>query len=690
MDEVEEQEALEAPTADQEKPYRILFQGNEALGEGALMAAATDELKDFDRLGQRRADADDAAFQMELAYREEGYHFATVDYSLERLEGKIVVTFEVEEGPRVLVEKVELTGNSTFSTETLLPFFVGARMALLGKGELPFVDSAAAAAVSGIRDFYYAHGYLDASVEKPHTTFSDDRTRVTVAVAIQEGIRYYIAEVEFRGDILVDAQEHLAAARQELLDKPYFNRRKLALKSAVTEIYGDLGYPYVRVEVKDRRAEETGAVELDAFIASGPLVTISEIVVEGNERTRETFIRKRLELEPGDRYSLPKRRKSFRELYQSGLFSKVSLELEDGEKPENPALAVRVEEAPSKEFYVEPGWGSYELLRLGTGFREKNLFGTGRILGVDINGSIKAQGVRPSLTDPWFLDTDITATLPVFYNRREEPSFTREDLGFSLGFTKNLTQRLSATAQYTFRMTTLSDVIEEEEGDDDEYDFASVKGQLTYDTRDDLFFPTQGQRSFFSAERADDSLGGDVTFTRLTVSARIFRKLFQDTVVGARYGSGFTIPGPDETTLPLAERFYNGGENTVRSFRESDLGPKDDGNDPAGGLAFNVMSLELRQRIWGNFVGSAFFDYGNISPNRTRSEQGKPPYDSRSEILSDTLDEYFKEFRPAVGFGLLYLLPIGPARFDFAFNPDQDDDRDEDFFRFHFAVGTAF
>jgi outer membrane translocation and assembly module TamA len=85
-----------------------------------------------------------------------------------------------------------------------------------------------------------------------------------------------------------------------------------------------------------------------------------------------------------------------------------------------------------------------------------------------------------------------------------------------------------------------------------------------------------------------------------------------------------------------------------------------------------------------------FFDYGNVSPNRSREEQGKSPYDSRSDVISDTFNDFFKGFRPGVGFGFQYLLPVGPARIDFAFNPDRDSDRDEDLFVFHLSVGTAF
>ena len=102
-------------------------------------------------------------------------------------------------------------------------------------------------------------------------------------------------------------------------------------------------------------------------------------------------------------------------------------------------------ESPAKELYFEPGWNSYEKLRLKAGFREKNLFGTGRIFGLDAAVSLKAQSLIASLSDPWFLNTDITADLPVFYNQRKQPPFTRQDLGGSLLFSKKLTDRLSAS-----------------------------------------------------------------------------------------------------------------------------------------------------------------------------------------------------------------------------------------------------
>ncbi len=362
-----------------------------------------DELTAFEKQGQRRSDVDDAAFQMELAYRKDGYAFAAVDYQIEPVAGELVVTFTINEGPRVILKKIDITGNATIATQTLLPFFEEGKSGLFGQGQLLFIKSNIASALSQIRDFYISQGYRDAVVGDAQYAFNDDRTEATVKVAIEEGIRYVVHDILFRGDLIPKAENKLKKSRQELIGKPYFARRRLILQSRLLEIYGHLGYPNALVNVQERKGTEAGMVVLDAEITQGPRVTISEIIIRGNDKTRKKFIRNRLLLKPGDRFDLELQQKSFQQLYKTGLFSKVDLSLEKQEGTDRWPLVVEVTEAPGKELYFEPGWGSYELLRLKAGFREKNLFGTGRIFGLEAIGSLKAQSLVATLSDPWFL-----------------------------------------------------------------------------------------------------------------------------------------------------------------------------------------------------------------------------------------------------------------------------------------------
>jgi len=678
------------PSTSAPKTYEIIFQGNTAISATALRRDAAAELKSYEKEGHRPADIDDAAFQMELAYRKAGYAFAVVSYQIEQKETVPKITFLISEGPRVIVRDIIPIGNQALGDEKLRGYFQKDRSILFGKDKLVFDRSNIEAAVDEIRRYYITQGYLDAVVGPPEFDFAEDRNQVNITLRIQEGIPYSLHRIEISGDGIEGAQDDLDKIRRELINQPYFKRKRLLLQTRLLEVCGNFGYPEAVVEIDRGSGEEQGLVVLEAKISSGPRVSIAAIEIRGNERTRPNFIRNRMRLKPGDRYNLALQKESFRDLYRTGIFSKVDFELEKTGDPTKRVLVVVVAENRAKELFFEPGWGSYEKLRLRVGFQEKNLFGTGRIFRTQATGSLKARSLSGGLTDTFFFNTDIKADLTGFYNHRDEPSFTREDIGMAFALTKRLSDNLLSTAQYMIRSTDISDVDDFNEQSEGAYNYASIKGQLTYDTRNDFFFPTSGQRLFGSAEQADEFLGGSINLTRLTGGVRHFFSLTRYTVLGVRYTTGLILPGQGQVTLPLSERFFNGGENTVRSFKESELGPKDPSGNPVGGYGFNVFNLELRQRLIGNLLGTVFVDYGNISPNRSRNEGGLQSYDSRSDVISDTLDDFFKDFRPGVGFGLQYLLPVGPARVDFAFNPDQRSGDDEDFFVMHFSIGTAF
>jgi outer membrane protein assembly complex protein YaeT len=671
---------------------QMVFQGNVATSEATLREAAEEQLADFELKGLRRADLDDAAFQMESVYRRDGYAFAKVDYETVPTDALTTVSFKIDEGPRVLVDRITISGHQAVDRPAIEKFLRGDRLSVFGETGYPFVRSEVESAVESIRGFYLALGYLDVGIQAPDYTFHHDRARVGIDIRIDEGIRYWVRRMTFTGDLPVEVIPALEDLQRELIKQPYTQRLDLTLQGRAKEIFGNWGYSEAAIEVSGRVAEASGSVDLEAKADSGPLVTIQSIRIQGLERAREEFVLRRLKLMPGDRFSLALQRESSSELFKSGVFSRCDIELEQTAEPGQRVLVVKVEEAPSQEVYLQPGWGSYEQLMVKLGYRHTNLLGTALAWNTGVSGSDKAQGVSSTLTDPWFLDTDLRADLTGFADHREEPAFTRRDYGGSFFLTKDLNPALALSGGYTLRNTGLSNLSAtlREEDFDQNYDFTSIKLQVTYDTRNDLFFPTTGQRAFTAVEQADTWMGGDLNFTRLTLGARAYFRMAEATVLGLRYDTGLIIPGRENLTLPPAERFFNGGENTVRSFKESELGPTDGSGKPTGGYGVNVLSVELRQRLIGDFTGSLFFDLGNVSPNRTRFAEGESDYRNRDQIISDTFADFFRGFRPAVGCGLQYQLPVGPVRLDVGFNPDREKSRNEDLYVVHFSIGMAF
>jgi outer membrane protein assembly complex protein YaeT len=400
-------------------------------------------------------------------------------------------------------------------------------------------------------------------------------------------------------------------------------------------------------------------------------VRIAAIVIKGTKRTRESTVLGMLELSPGDVYSVQKERESFRALYQCGLFSAVSVGLAPGDGEERD-LVIELSEATASDFYVEPGYGSYERLRVGFGWTLRNLFGTGRSLEFDGSLAELAQKGSISLVSPRFWGSDVRSTVSVFSNRRVEPSFTSLEHGAGWLLAKRFTRQVSATLGYQFRDTSTSDVDvlgAPAQSLVDSVEISSITLTPVIDKRDSFLWPTEGTVSRLAFEFADAGIGSQLDFVRLSPSFSYYDPLWQGAVFAASWRAGWIAPINSTSDIPLQERFFNGGENTVRSFREDRLGPTDINNNPVGGESFQLFSVELRQELKGNLEGALFYDLGNVQLDY-------------QDFFSTS------DFRSGIGVGLRYRLPIGPIRVDYAVNPDPHDSESRSVL--HFTVGMAF
>lgn len=674
----------------------VRYSGNTFFNAAELDKIAVVELGTLQGNDYPKSAIDDAAFLIESRYRQQGFIRARVDYQYDQSETPARVLFKISEGTQVMVGSLTIVGNSFFDANRLLAVNpeISAR---LKKGDpFPLVEEQLNGMASDIRSLYLAEGFIDCRVVGPELTFTADGTTANVVFQVEEGARYSIGDVHFSGQWGRELNSALQKLEKALEGEVYYQRRRLLLQSRAVEIFEEFGYPLVQVDVEATRKSATATVDLEVAIVPGEQISVGDIRIEGNRRTREDFIESRLRLKPGELYTLSERRQSFRNLYQTGLFSSVAIDLanvgaEVAESGKRDVL-VRVEERKARELYLEPGWGSYELFRLAAGYKDRNLFGTGRIFRVDSSFSFKGRTIECGYTDPWFLNTKISADFPVNYLYREEPVFTQEKTGIGALFTRNFKKNISLTAGYHLSRNNITDVGPDVDLQliDTSYSTGIFSLQLVRDNRNDIFFPTSGYRGFVAAEIAASPLGSEVNFYRLTTGVRYFYPLPGEIVLGMRYATGFVLPMGSQIGIPLGERFFNGGENSVRSYREARLGPLDQSGDALGGTAYNIISLELRKKISGNFAGSIFVDLGNIAPNRFAADGSTLLAADRTTLSRATFSDYFRDLRAGVGVGLQYLLPVGPARLDFAVNPNPDPSRGEDDYNLHFSIGMAF
>ncbi len=647
--------------------YQLHFRGNESLSDRDLEKAAVDELVDLERNGYRRAEVDDAAFMMESHYRSLGWPDARVRYKTRRADRKLQATFIIEEGPRCALGQVRVRGAKALSREQVRGFFIPGGSDALEGGPY-YVAGAVGGAAGGIKGAYWGIGYLDAEIDEPELSFAEDRSSVEVLVRIREGVQYKIRRVEFEGVEQVPLAD-LEAAVEPLRGLPFFPRRAYDVRTAAISVYGNAGFPDAAIEVEERRNEQTGAVRLTLRVVEGPQVSIGGLRISGNERTTERFVRERMKLRKGDLYSQKKEHASFRSMFETGLFARIDFQLE-GEGEER-MLGVQVEEAKAKEFMIEPGYGSYEGARLELGFRERNIFGTGRQFRSELELSQVGYATLVGFTDPWFLGSEVEMDVPVFYRTRREPSFTREEFGAAVMWRKEFSNELALAGGFSLRQSNIS-AVQVHAGNQalaEDTSILALSLEPTWDSRNDVFNPTHGQLARFQVERGVDLWIGELEFVRarLTLSKILPLNERETTLIAAGFRTGVIVPTGGTDHIPLQERFFNGGENSVRSFEEAELGPLDRFGDPIGGETFTTANLELRQSLGGNLWGGLFVDAGNVGL---------------------TTDDYFSDPHYGVGLGVRYLLPVGALRVDFGYNPDQRPI--DESYQVFLSVGMAF
>jgi outer membrane protein assembly factor BamA len=429
-------------------------------------------------------------------------------------------------------------------------------------------------------------------------------------------------------------------------------------------------------------------------ITAGPVYRFDGITVTGLDRLRPSYVIKRFSKLRGKTYSPDVLDERFRTLMRTGLFNIVQIKPVpvDGHLLR---LDISAEEAKSKEFGFWIGYGTYEGGIAGVQYRDRDLFGYGRPLTTSIEVSQRGYRGEILYEDPFFFDTDFSfkARLAAFTFRFD--GYTKFELGGRLELTRKITKYDEAGVSFAVRHVKIIEAdIKPIFLGDENYLVNTLGLTNTIDMRESPFVNPRGFLINNTLDLASSAFGSDIEYIRGTMRVGYYLPLgpkaltpgvvedepgtplqrwFQQSSIafGARAGiiHSLTVSGPEEATaIPIDERFFIGGSDTVRSFGYRDLGPHDRKGHPIGGEFFTVFNVEYTFPIFGELQGALFTDAGNLLP--TSEEPG--------------LDD----MRYAVGVGLRYKLPVGPIRLDYGVNPDPR--ADEDSGAFHFSFGFAF
>jgi len=553
-------------------------------------------------------------------YLEEGYPDASLAYTYreDTLHGTADVTVTVTEGLQVKVTGVTVIGSVAFSSKKVAEQLKENKDGNKYRPDLLLAD------LKKVEEFYHDEGYLKASVLDHKVEPIGDGRRVLLTLTVREGEKYMTGKLSVQGNVLFGEEELMKAIG---LQKGTLLRRKDMEEGLrrVRTLYNDKGYIYSVVSPKMDYDDDAKKADLAVDINEGQPSFVQEVKIVGNYKTQDYVIRRELEINPGDKFEASKIRLSAQSLYNLGFFDEVNPEIEPGEAPGKEVLVFRIKERKTGSISVGGGYSSVDGFVGNAKLEEANLFGKGQHATAQVEFGGKRTSYNLGFTEPWLFNTRTSLGVNVYNTTRDfvgtvegatsSKLYTDVLLGGSISVGRRLSRQWSVYGAYTLQHVEIKDIdpaLTEPTNPNRILPSSSLTSSFTprlvFDSRDNYFEPTTGWRHQFSLQIAGGPLRGENRFVKLIQDSSVFVPLPLGFVFGehAKLGlsQGYSFLGEKYTGVPVNERFYAGGSDTVRGYNERTVGP------PVGGNALFVANTELKRSIAGPLRGVLFFDMG--------------------------------------------------------------------------------
>jgi outer membrane protein insertion porin family len=598
--------------------------------------------------------------------RSRGYYAADVDHEVLPEEGAKTVRYRIDPGSPVRVRKIFIEGNKAVGEDEI-------RLQMSTRPDSIFtrrllIPSDLAADVRAISRLYQDRGMVEAKIDPPEVGLASDGKEAEVTVRIHEGPVYRVSEVEFPKDLPpdLDLTSPIGIAPGDVFSPT----KLLEAESVVRTRLDAAGYPEARVEAVPGMSG--GGVHVAFAIDADGRKRVGAIEIVGLTRTKEKIVRRELELQEGDWISRDKILMTQHRLYRLGIFRSVRIDYAPitGTDPSSQTLRIRLEEGPPYGVTVGGGYDTEAGPRATFSISDDNIGGRDRDLALQGRFSGIERRVQILAKEPRLFGRSIDAIATFFVEHQEEVGFTVDRRATALRLEKKIDPRWTRYIRYNFQRVDLTDVVDVAELFDQKLTnlrLGDVGIAVVRDSRDDPFLATRGGIASAEVRLFAKPFVSDSSFWKVFLQGSAIHTFPSGTAVAGALRLGASQPFGSTEAVPLSERFFAGGQATLRGFARDSVGPTVDGQ-PTGGEASLLLSEEFRYPIWGRLKGSIFIDAGNVY---------------------ETLQKFDPtDLRETAGVGLRFETPIGPLRVEYGRKLDRRAGESEG--EFFLAIGSAF
>ena len=639
--------------------HQIEFSGNEKISTSTLQG----ELDIKPNTLFNRQEFNKAFNKLKSYYFKKGYFEAQFDYVLVPIAdtNQVDIQIRIEEGRPGLIKRIVLKGfTKSESSDIEEQMYLKKYNFLLSwaTGAGIYSDEALEQDKMTILNYLHNKGYADARIDIEMSE-DPDSGKLILEIIAHRGSQYHIGSVTIQGNTLISTEDLM---KKNLVQEGgiYSPDKIRDTAQAMKDLYGQKGYIDASVQYETNLKEDEPIFDLDFTIDEGQQYKIGLIHIFGNSSTKNNVILRESLLVPGETFDSRKLKATQQRLEAVGYFKTVNVYAvrtsDDTALGDNYRdVYIEVEETSTGNVSLFMGFSSVDDVFGGLDLTERNfnvaniykaltgdiasLRGGGEYFHIRGTAGKRQYNVLVSWLNPyvndslWRLGVEISQTFSELQNDTKVITYggsVYANYPLTNFWTVGMRERLRhVDDRLELSPLDSNSKISQTSLDETKAQFeipgliSALSGNLSYDSVDNSFKPRKGWRSYFEAEVA--GIGGQFRFGKLSYTNSIYYPLWRKGTVKLRGDFKYLIPfgSTDKQNAPYSERFFLGGDVTMRGYKPWLFGPVielDNGagvpvatSTPLGGLSCTYLSLEYNQEIFRMLDVFLFVDAGSLS-----------------------------------------------------------------------------
>ena len=657
-------------------------------------------------------------------YYSRGKYAVRVDTKVEELTGnRVRISIDIAEGKRAKIRQINIVGNTRFDDEDLREDFELNTPNWLSwyRQDDRYARESLQGDLEKLRSYYMDRGYANFRIESAQVAIAPEKDDIFVTVNIDEGEVFKVSEVKLAGNMVVPE----AVLKRLLLVQPgqtFSNRLVSQTQELLSYRLGEDGYAFAKIDPVPTTSNDKREVSITFFIEPGNRVYVRHINFLGTSAIDDEVLRREMRQLEGGFLSNSAVERSKERIQRLPYVEKV--EYETTPVPGSADLVdvdFTIKEGLPGQFGGGIGYSQSQSFILNGNFVHSNFMGSGERIAAELNAGQYSKVYSLSHTDPYRTIDGVARTISLTY--RDITQFVSASSDFS-------TETMTAALDYSYPITEYqalrfglaaqkAELLTSPGGSADQaVDWVQNNGETfvitqpfglgtidyfgtkyttfeliagwSIDTRNRALFADRGMRHSMSL--AYSVPGGDVEYWVLNYNYLQLVPLFGPFTLALIGDFAYGEDIGETTSLPPYRQFFAGGPESVRGYRESRLGPKDNFGNPYGGNMKVVGRAELLFPIPEKWKAttrvSMFYDIGNVFST------GHVDFTGVDGVTPVTYDFKYDKLKHSTGVAVQWLAPLGIFRFSYAF-PLNAYGGDSVLFKdevekFQFSVGQAF